>query len=199
MKPDDNLVSKGFTLSELLISLVILGVIAAFAIPKVLVSQQSQQEKAVFKETIATLSEVYYEGSRTQTIPQNVSNQCDDYTYLTSRINALKLCNTASDAQGCWDDSTQGNNYGGGEVNEPGFVLPNGADVVGLNTWDCTFGAFVIDWNGPAGPNVEGQDQLYLMRCDYAPCFGGAPSLQPGLIQPRNAQDVTLWSWIFSN
>ena len=53
---------RAFTLAELLIALVILGVIATFTIPKVLTSQQSQKYNADTKETAGMLSgalEVY--------------------------------------------------------------------------------------------------------------------------------------------
>ena len=46
----------GFTLSELLIALTILGVIATFTIPKVLSSQQNSQFNAVGKEVISMIS-----------------------------------------------------------------------------------------------------------------------------------------------
>ncbi len=51
--------SPGFTLAELLIALAILGVIATFTIPKILVSQQNGQYLAVAKEDIAAVSGAY--------------------------------------------------------------------------------------------------------------------------------------------
>ena len=48
---------SGFTLAELLIALSILGVIAAFTIPKVLQSQQDERKRAITKEVMATLSQ----------------------------------------------------------------------------------------------------------------------------------------------
>ena len=50
---------KGFTLSELLVSLAVLGLIAAFAIPKVLTSVGNSSFLANAKETMATISTAY--------------------------------------------------------------------------------------------------------------------------------------------
>lgn len=49
----------GFTLAEVLIALALLGVIAAFTIPKILQSQNDSRRLAVAKETMAMISEAY--------------------------------------------------------------------------------------------------------------------------------------------
>ncbi|MBL8031855.1 MAG: prepilin-type N-terminal cleavage/methylation domain-containing protein [Candidatus Doudnabacteria bacterium] len=46
---------KGFTLAELLIALVILGVIATFTIPKVLYANQNTKYNAIAKEAMGTI------------------------------------------------------------------------------------------------------------------------------------------------
>ena len=51
--------AKGFTLSELLVSLAILGLISAFAIPKVLSAVGDGATKAIIKEAFSTISEAY--------------------------------------------------------------------------------------------------------------------------------------------
>lgn len=50
---------EGFTLAELLIAVAILGVIAAFTIPKVLQSQQNEKYKARAKEGAAMVATAY--------------------------------------------------------------------------------------------------------------------------------------------
>ena len=50
---------QGFTLSELLVSLAVLGLIAAFAIPKVLTAVGNSSARAIGSELIATISQSY--------------------------------------------------------------------------------------------------------------------------------------------
>ncbi len=54
-----NYSTKGFTLSELLVSLSVLGLIAAFAIPKVLTAVDTQATRAVGKEAISMITAAY--------------------------------------------------------------------------------------------------------------------------------------------
>lgn len=51
---------KGFTLAELLIALALLGIIAAFTIPKVLQATGNQEATAKIRETISTMEQAYY-------------------------------------------------------------------------------------------------------------------------------------------
>lgn len=55
----------GFTLAELLIALAILGVIATFTIPKILMSQQNSQYNATAKEVAAMIAGAYQSASLT--------------------------------------------------------------------------------------------------------------------------------------
>lgn len=49
---------SAFSLAELLIVLAILGLISAFAVPKLLSAQKSSKKQVVFKETFATMSQL---------------------------------------------------------------------------------------------------------------------------------------------
>lgn len=53
---------SGFTLAELLIALAILGVISAFAIPKILSAQQNEKKEAVTRETLGTIMAILHQG-----------------------------------------------------------------------------------------------------------------------------------------
>jgi len=95
---------SGFTLAELLLALVILGVIATFTIPKVLQTQQDRKNASRAKEAIAALSEAY-QIERLQT-----SSKLIPMTDVTQNLNFIKK-DTASpngldgtpDCPGCDD------------------------------------------------------------------------------------------------
>lgn len=83
-------VTSGFTLAEVLIALVILGVIATFTIPKILQSQQSSQKNAIAKEIMASVSGAYEVYRHQNTI--TASTGMDD---LIASLNYVKA-DTAS-------------------------------------------------------------------------------------------------------
>lgn len=62
---------SGFTLAELLIALGILGVIATFTIPKVLVSNQTSSYKAKTKEAISMISGAFQAYKHQNTVDEN--------------------------------------------------------------------------------------------------------------------------------
>jgi prepilin-type N-terminal cleavage/methylation domain-containing protein len=173
--------SKGFTLAELLIALAILGEIATFTIPKILSSQQNSQRIAVFKETIGALSEITYYGYlQGDLTTSNVTS------YYASKLNTVKICSTNSFTQGCWS-------HPGGDT-EPGFVLHNGATLTGFNNTGPGNG-ISMDWNGAAGPNIEGQDIIQLQICFGSPCWYGA---RAGTVWTYSATSETMFQTIFN-
>jgi prepilin-type N-terminal cleavage/methylation domain-containing protein len=177
--------SVGFTLTELLISLAILGEIATFTIPKILTSQQSAKRAAVLKESISTIQAVIYNGILTRNLTLTNS-----YSYISSNVNAVKLCPTNARTEGCWTQPLFDSNPQG-----PGFILPNGATVSGFETpWSPNdngngqwAGYFFIDWNGADGPNLEGQDQMILVygfgTATWQNAYDNWGTLRPGEIK----------------
>jgi prepilin-type N-terminal cleavage/methylation domain-containing protein len=109
----------GFTLAELLIALTILGVIATFTIPKVLLSQQDTKYKAIAKEAAGALSAAFIAYQQSSTVDANTS-----LSDLTPYLNYIKVMTS-----GAVDI-----NYGNTGSNDcatasPCYVLANGAVI----------------------------------------------------------------------
>ena len=83
------MLKKGFTLAELLIALVILGVIATFTIPKVLQTQQNTSYNAAAKETIGAVSGAYQSYVR-----QNGSSTVAGLQNFTTYLNYVRVDST---------------------------------------------------------------------------------------------------------
>lgn len=162
----------GFTLSELLIALAILGIIAIFTIPKILMTTQDSRKQAILKETLATIMQIQQDGMRAgQLTPSN------NDVYFKSKLNAIKICTQAT-TEGCWTSAAFGN------TNEDGAQLANGAQLAGFdNGTDYGSGrwanAITIDWNGSAGPNLIGDDIIKVWYCYGSANCGGAAAILP--------------------
>ena len=143
---------SGFSIAELLISVMILGEIATFTIPKILIAQQNQRKIAVFKESLATISVAVY---NTCQFPDTYSGM-SIYNAVSSQINTVKLCPNNALTEGCSPTSSLGDNT------EGGFVLHNGASLGGLQGTTNTTDNSLLDWNGLDGPNIAGDDQIRL-------------------------------------
>ena len=180
----------GFTLAELLVALVILGLIAKFTLPKILSGQADAKKKAVFRESIAAMKKAFYYGVQ--------AGEVDDGnfgTYMMDHMNHVKRCNTNAISQGCWSPDVDP----AGQGTLPGIVLHNGACLCGLDDWDGGTGAdtLALDWNCLEGPNVEGNDVLrmraYLDNTSTSDRYGTIRVDSPG------SASHNLWEEIFKN
>jgi prepilin-type N-terminal cleavage/methylation domain-containing protein len=180
--------TKGFTLSEILICLAILGVILGISIPLLAMNRQKEQKKTVFKETIQVLMEITRGGmADDELLPENFTK------YYFDRMNAIRHCPVDATAQGCWTAPAFA------ESTAPGVVLLNGSVIIGMDTVSKPYppplalfydrgvlsNGVLIDWNGAKGPNLVGDDQLYVDIC-YGPQPCEGEPHQPGTIVPYN-------------
>jgi len=189
--------SRGFTLAELLIALMILGVIATFTIPKILTSQQDSKRLAIFKEVFAAADGVIYQNYMQGRIQLGGTTNA---SYLLSGLNAVKVCSSNAQSEGCWTQALDGNLSS--EAGEPGLLLHNGATIIGLSDALMAsphgYAGLGIDWNGADGPNTEGQDQLRAHMCwETTPCWGG--EVPGGTLGVRTSDTAsrTLYTTIF--
>lgn len=179
----------GFTLSELLIAVIILGVIAAFSVPKVLQGQQDQKRKAVMKEVVATLIATGNTGGLTGELnaddsPINAEN------YFTDHINHVQKCVPANL---CWDYSYTAARFDcypslSHPSRYPVLKMHNGALIQLYFTYSGQWQMVQIDWNGPEGPNLHGED-IFALGINAGPDNipakpGWYPAMKPGQLEP---------------
>jgi prepilin-type N-terminal cleavage/methylation domain-containing protein len=181
--------TQGFTLAELLVSLLILGEIATFTIPKILSSQQNGMKKVILKETVATLEQIKY-----KEIDIGGSTASSTNVFLDN-INAVKVCKTNSQTEGCYSYDTY-----------PGALLHNGAVIASFDGWTawggpgCEVDGIIIDWNGNTGPNTVGDDKLAIIinRSAYT-CYDVLPRRISASLNWGNLANQALWESLWKS
>ena len=192
----------GFTLAELLIALLVLGVIATFTIPKILQNQQDQRKKSIYRETIAALSSILYAGVLDKTLDKN-----NFEIYFPDHMNMLKMCTVDPVAEGCWADSgTYPTSLS--PFTNTAFVMHNGMAVsmgVPEDRGGGEVASFIfLDWNNVEPPN-NANDQMAVCLSFGTATFNNGVSnwgiIPPGKLIPCNnlVWSVALYEEIFSN
>lgn len=172
-----------FTLAEVLITLMIIGIIASITIPIIIADINNKKMANIFRKNFSELSQ-----ATTLIINDNGGsfiNACgywNDsclYQKYSLYMNTAKTCTNAQ-AQGCWHQNGQWKYINGTVCNQftdcnvfghdssyhpGGFVLPSGALTVFAMYWnDCDpasgkrCGEILIDLNGFTEPNQIGKD-----------------------------------------
>jgi type II secretory pathway pseudopilin PulG len=164
-----------FTLSELLISLSIIGLISAISIPSIFNAVEANSKKARFKEVYSVLNNVVKKGAESSEM-----NHAGDADYLSKNLNVSKFCTNAWD-YGCWPVR---NLNGEAAAGDPGLILASGVYVFGIaNSGTPSADIYWVDTNGVKGPNTRCKDQfpLAVSLTDTA-SYGGASNLEEGKV-----------------
>jgi prepilin-type N-terminal cleavage/methylation domain-containing protein len=168
--------NKGFTLAEVLITLLIIGVIASIVIPGLIADTRMAEQKAAWKKAYSDLSQATTRikmdnGGSLKGVFADSNALRDAYLELLSYT---KKCDKNQSTGNCWhaNDGSSKYLYGGGITawnNDASAILSNGTFVLfGFLSQDCTStvagtnpnlcGALTIDINGFKGPNTQGKD-----------------------------------------
>ena len=181
---------KGFTLAEVLITLVIIGVIAAMTIPTLINKTNNQEYVSKLKKTYSTLSQVtnkilFEEGTPNVSIGGWAVDQEAFFNMYKKYLSNAKECAVGSS---CFDTitykgvdgSNSGDNYYFMNLTDKGrlvladgtflnFHLYNvncagGQAADGIDAMGATCGYIHVDVNGQKGPNKWGRDafRFYL-------------------------------------
>lgn len=140
---------SGFTLAEVLVTLMIIGVIAAMTIPSLMQSTSSQEYKTAFKKAVSMLN---------QAVTLNYALDGEDgtdftsdafFNLMTKRLNVMSSDGSSSlyTADGMWFSTTPPSATG----TSPG-TLSGGACRTEDTTTMCS--VVYVDVNGAKGPNA---------------------------------------------
>ena len=189
---------RGFTLAEVLITLVIIGVIAAMTIPTLINKTNKQEDVSRLKKTYSTLAQatnkiIADEGNPKASIGGWATSTEAVYNMYKKYLSKAKDC---ANGQGCFANEYYKHLNGGNYKNldtsaHHRIVLSDGTLVL----FDTTNNTCVRDWdgnsdscaqiwvdiNGVKGPNTAGRDWfsfllkengLYPRGCNNPDCTG---------------------------
>lgn len=175
----------GFTLAEVLITLGIIGVVAAMTIPNLISTYRKKQIEVQAKVTYSTIQQALrftaYDDLDYSTVADGSNQAMIDWfnTFLAPHLKVEHIC--VNKARGCWHQvrTLRNSNYGdengiGGNI--LGFTISKGARFVidGYNAGDIKnqFGVdmndgsamvFIFDANGATKPNQLGKDVFIMV------------------------------------
>jgi prepilin-type N-terminal cleavage/methylation domain-containing protein len=168
---------NGFTLAEVLITLAIIGVVAALTIPAVVRNYQEAQRKAQFKKVYGILQQTFqktvlvdFGGSMdcyyTPDYTRSILTQCPDFfNQFAQNLKVSKFCNRNALTGGCVPKYSR---YGSGGCNQysedsinkhnAAWVLGDGMNLITYGSLAYAYPLFLIDINGAKPPNKWGYD-----------------------------------------
>ena len=171
---------KGFTLAEVLITLGIIGVVAAMTIPTLIAKYEKQQTLSHLKKVYSTMAQAFtlsqVENGEFSRWNLNSTSNPKDYvmTYWVPYLKVSKFCDTYSD---CGYDKMRpfvhiDGTVSSEDVTSPdsiryAIVLSDGTMVsfrippTSVNNGNGT-AKITIDLNGYKGPNMSGKDYFWF-------------------------------------
>ena len=194
--------NHAFTLAEVLITLGIIGVVAAITIPGLMTKLKNHQIEAVLKEDYSILNQMMISAYDNGALGVDASkiNKIAGITewFEENFLPYIKVSSVCYDETGCWTQkkylsgSSTDSSQGCGQ-NTISFILNNGSAVCiddhaqsiflsrfGIETDSATGYCLRIDVNGDKNPNVVGKDV-------YMACF----KEEVGMLVPAGA-DMTM-------
>ncbi len=178
----------GFTLSEVLITLVIIGIISAMVIPVIHSYFEEQKNIAAWKRAYSNIAAATQLVTMESGTMENLCPSWDDNCLMekySTKLNFMKKCLEAENLGNCWhNNDNSATMYDGEGINWwttcSGLILSDGS-FVNFNFRDATCseskgsyetcGYILIDVNGFKKPNSVGKDifQIYLLKNSIKP------------------------------
>lgn len=175
---------KAFTLAEVLITLGVIGIVAAMTIPTLISNYRKRQIETQLKASISTIQQAIefaeYEDISYNKVADGSDAAIKEWydSFLGKHLKVEQLCINRN-PKGCWHQvkNFNGINYGDSEgignniiglttakglsVNIDGYNATDITNAFGVNTNDTGL-VFFFDANGKTKPNILGKD-VYIM------------------------------------
>lgn len=154
-----------FTLAEVLITLGIIGVVAAMTIPVLMNSIQENQFKTAYKKAFSVASQAWqsaYADYRLEVRPNwtDPQSRIDNFDVFRSYFKVAKICNSGNNSQ-CW---VPGEKYWNApEDDANAFVDASGMSWSIASMTSSRGGDIYVDTNGFKKPNKFGQDRFAFL------------------------------------
>lgn len=170
-KREIHMQNKAFTLAEVLITLGIIGTVAAMTIPTVMNNVGDAQFKTAYKKAFSEASQAVNSCVADNTfITTNAwadaVNNTTNWNAFMAKFNIAKYCDgTTTTLDQCWDMTGEKFNTGTAPINSmPGFIDTAGKSwVQGSSSNGTVITADVfVDTNGFKKPNKFGQDRFRI-------------------------------------
>lgn len=162
---------SAFTLSEVLLVLAVLGVVAALTIPTLTQKVGDSQNKSAWKKAFSVIAQTTNlimtnnSGQMNGLCPTNDMN-CMRDSYA-QRLSVIKTCNAAVIGGNCWHNVELPNTISIVLGDDAGFILSDGSFwALDWDSVSCSeaagpgsvCGKIMVDVNGFRPPNVAGKD-----------------------------------------
>ncbi len=170
---------NGFTLAEVLITLIVVGIIAALTIPAIIPSIQKRDLESRFAKVNSVLKQTVARAEATEGNFTNwewISSDKIFFEYFTPYLSVTKICKP--NELGCGEDTEY--KYLRGEVVQTKafqpsvtrFITSDGAKwLIGVNSGCVAKGEYCamvrVDVNGDAPPNMYGRDLFTFFMLPY--------------------------------
>lgn len=205
------IVKKAFTLAEVLITLVVIGIVAALSIPSLLQNTQNAERVAALKKAYSSLSQAYImliaDGESMQSL-FSTGDAAPILNVFGKKVSFIKNC--GSGEMGCFPhvDYKFLNGASGGyldvgmSVNISAAVLADGISILLARNSSCNVsigslkicGAFYVDVNGSKPPNQSGRD-LFLFWVATTGIFPAGSNNDGYFCDPAGASNNYTIGW----
>lgn len=169
----ENYSNKAFTLAEVLITLGIIGIVAALTIPTLVNNYQKHQTAVALKKLYSVVSQIYSSAQADVGESSGWKPPTADWNSAASKVwwdeyfvpymAVTKACVTNNPSE-CWASSSKfldggSTAYGNSWYT---FVLKDGSSVM-LYAVSSSQAQFFVDVNGAKEPNIVGKDIFFLI------------------------------------